>query len=204
MQELIASTVSKSKFNEKERIKDLLNFISSANERSVIQNGHVLAMSNASAQINNIAATNDMGSGINFITNTNDLSKNIDKNENLERYIDLLQSIKSKILESPIHTFTASSIEKNNSQINFDFKESNGSNFKQKLFDIQTEKIGWITGAQVCYCAETFPTVDMKHEDAAALTVLGAVLRNGYLHSAIREKGGAYGAGAMQLSLIHI
>ena len=198
MQELIASTVSKSKFNEKERIKDLLNFISSANERSVIQNGHVLAMSNASAQINNIAATNDMGSGINFITNTNDLSKNIDKNENLEKYIDLLQSIKSKILESPIHTFTASSIEKNNSQINFDFKESNGSNFKQKLFDIQTEKIGWITGAQVCYCAETFPTVDMKHEDAAALTVLGAVLRNGYLHSAIREKGGAYGAGAMQ------
>ena len=66
MQELIASTVSKSKFNEKERIKDLLNFISSANERSVIQNGHVLAMSNASAQINNIAATNDMGSGINL------------------------------------------------------------------------------------------------------------------------------------------
>ena len=122
----------------------------------------------------------------------------IDKNENLEKYIDLLQSIKSKILESPIHTFTASSIEKNNSQINFDFEERNGSNFKQKLFDIQTEKIGWITGAQVCYCAETFPTVDMKHEDAAALTVLGAVLRNGYLHSAIREKGGAYGAGAMQ------
>ena len=28
--------------------------------------------------------------------------------------------------------------------------------------------------------------------------VLGAVLRNGYLHSAIREKGGAYGSGAMQ------
>ena len=33
---------------------------------------------------------------------------------------------------------------------------------------------------------------------APALTVLGAVLRNGYLHSAIREKGGAYGAGASQ------
>ena len=28
--------------------------------------------------------------------------------------------------------------------------------------------------------------------------MLGAVLRNGYLHSAIREKGGAYGSGAMQ------
>ena len=47
-------------------------------------------------------------------------------------------------------------------------------------------------------CAEAFATVGSSHEDAAALTVLGAVLRNGYLHSAIREKGGAYGSGAIQ------
>jgi Zn-dependent M16 (insulinase) family peptidase len=40
--------------------------------------------------------------------------------------------------------------------------------------------------------------VDSRHEDAPALTILGAVLRNGYLHSAIREKGGAYGSGASQ------
>jgi len=36
----------------------------------------------------------------------------------------------------------------------------------------------------------------MEHEDAAALAVLGGFLRNGYLHTSIREKGGAYGGGA--------
>ena len=36
------------------------------------------------------------------------------------------------------------------------------------------------------------------HEDAAALAVLGPFLRNGYLHRAIRETGGAYGGGASQ------
>ena len=35
-----------------------------------------------------------------------------------------------------------------------------------------------------------------EHPDAPALSVLATVLRNGFLHTAIREKGGAYGAGA--------
>ena len=198
MQDLMIQTVTKSNFTEKERIKDLLNFISSSNERSLIQNGHVLAMSNAGAQINNVASTSDIVSGLNFINYTSDLTKNINKNENLERYIDILQSIKNKIIFEPLHTFTASSIDVHKSMLSYQFDSRNDDKCHQELLNIQEEKIGWITGAQVCYCAEAFPTVSMDHDDAPALTVLGAVLRNGYLHSAIREKGGAYGAGASQ------
>ena len=86
----------------------------------------------------------------------------------------------------------------NKSKINFAFNDNKNSLSIQNYFDIQEESVGWITGAQVTYCAEAFPTVDFFHKDAPALSVLGAVLRNGYLHSAIREKGGAYGSGAMQ------
>ena len=198
MQEMLINTISESDFTNNERIKDLLNFIASDNEKSLIQNGHILAMSNAGAQVNNIAATNDMVSGINFIRNTNNLSKTINDDKNLENYISLLSSIKNKIKTSPIYTFTASSIEQEKTRIKYEFKNTNINNNVQNYFDIQERPIGWITGAQVCYCAESFATVDASHPDAAALTVLGAVLRNGYLHSAIREKGGAYGAGAMQ------
>ncbi|MCK5924135.1 MAG: insulinase family protein, partial [Methylococcales bacterium] len=45
---------------------------------------------------------------------------------------------------------------------------------------------------------QAYPTVPATHADAAALTVLGPFLRNGYLHRAIRETGGAYGGGASQ------
>jgi Zn-dependent M16 (insulinase) family peptidase len=38
----------------------------------------------------------------------------------------------------------------------------------------------------------------VQHPDAATLTVLGGFLRNGFLHRAIREQGGAYGGGASQ------
>jgi hypothetical protein len=56
----------------------------------------------------------------------------------------------------------------------------------------------WLTNTQVSFCAMAFPTVPVGHEDAAALTVLGGFLRNGFLHRAIREQGGAYGCGASQ------
>jgi Zn-dependent M16 (insulinase) family peptidase len=48
----------------------------------------------------------------------------------------------------------------------------------------------------VHYCAKSWPTVYSSHPDAAPLTVLGGFLRNGFLHTAIREQGGAYGGGA--------
>ena len=198
MQDLMIDTAISSNFSDKKRIKDMLNFISSDNEKSLIQNGHLLSMSNAAAQINNISATNDFVSGLNYIVNTNKLSKNIDSSANLNKYIELLSSIKNKISSEPLYTFTASSLDMNKSKINFAFNDNKNSLSIQNYFDIQEESVGWITGAQVTYCAEAFPTVDFFHEDAPALSVLGAVLRNGYLHSAIREKGGAYGSGAMQ------
>ena len=198
MQDLMIDTAKNSNFSDKNRIKDMLNFISSDNEKSLIQNGHVLSMSNAAAQINNISSTNDFASGLNFITNTNSLSKNIEKDSNLEQYIEILNSIKNKICPIPSYSFTASSLNLDQSQINFSFDNQDNAFNVQNYFDIQQESIGWITGAQVTYCAEAFPTVDFFHDDAPVLSVLGAVLRNGYLHSAIREKGGAYGSGAMQ------
>ncbi len=198
MQDLILRTVKESSFGETKRIEELLEFISSDNEKSVIQNGHILSMSNAASQISDIASTNDLTSGLRFIHNTNHLSKFIGEHNELAKYLELLRSINSKISNTPSHLFTASALDESNLKLNFTIKENTNQYKNQDLVSLQSNPIGWITGSQVCFCAEAFPTVDYKHEDAPALTVLGTVLRNGYLHSAIREKGGAYGAGASQ------
>jgi len=198
MQDLMLKTIHESNFSEAQRIKELLDFISSDNEQSLTQNGHALSMGNAAAQINTIASTNDLTSGLNFITNTNLLSREISNNGNLDLYIDHLRSIKSKISDHPSHSFLASSVNLNELNLNCDLKSDIPNISIQELADVQSESYGWITGSQVSFCAEAFPSVDSRHEDAPALTILGAVLRNGYLHSAIREKGGAYGSGASQ------
>lgn len=54
----------------------------------------------------------------------------------------------------------------------------------------------WLIQANVQFCASAYPAVEVSHPDTAPLMVLAAYLRNGFLHSAIREKGGAYGGGA--------
>ena len=198
MQDLMIRTVKESNFDETDRIKELLEFISSDNEKSVIQNGHILSMSNAASQISNIASTNDLTSGLRFIHNTNQLSKLVVAPNELSKYLELLKSIKTKISETPSHFFTASALNKEDINLNFLIEETARQHKQQNLITTQDDSLGWITGSQVCFCAEAFPTVDFRHEDAPALTVLGTVLRNGYLHSAIREKGGAYGAGASQ------
>src|SRR5690606_15351164 len=61
---------------------------------------------------------------------------------------------------------------------------------------VEQVKQMWLCNTQVNFCAKAFPAVDIEHEDAPALTVLGGFLRNGCLHKLIREQGGAYGGGA--------
>jgi Zn-dependent M16 (insulinase) family peptidase len=108
--------------------------------------------------------------------------------------IDILKSIHSKVLHNPFKIFTACSpnVLKDKSM---EF-ENIQYEAEQSLSKPVNDQIGWITGSQVCYCAEAFQGVPREHPDAPALSVLATVLRNGFLHTAIREKGGAYGAGA--------
>ena len=48
----------------------------------------------------------------------------------------------------------------------------------------------------VNYCAKVYPAVTADHPDAGPLAVLAAFLGGHLLQRAVRERGGAYGAGA--------
>ena len=138
-----------------------------------------------------------MMSGVRFISNLNNISKHIGENNNLNIFSNMLESMHKKVAESPSISYLASSLDTNTLNLTNNYLKS-ADWFDQDLNSNQSNQIAWVTGSQVCFCSEAFSTVKWHHEDAAALLVLSTVLRNGYLHSAIREKGGAYGAGASQ------
>lgn len=58
------------------------------------------------------------------------------------------------------------------------------------------EDLAWLVATNVYHNATAYSVPAADHPDTAALMVLAPYLRNGYLHSAIRERGGAYGGGA--------
>ncbi|MBW1988475.1 MAG: insulinase family protein [Deltaproteobacteria bacterium] len=55
----------------------------------------------------------------------------------------------------------------------------------------------WITSTSVSFAAYTLPVVRMEHPDCPVLYVASKLLRSGFLHREIREKGGAYGGFAL-------
>ena len=194
MEKLVFNTLENARFDEKNRILDLFNIFIARNEESLNQNGHILAMNSAASSLNTFSATAFQMSGLRMLNQSKAAISKIKEITDANELIDTLKSIHLKVCHNPYKIFTACSPnalqEKSMEYTNIQSKA------EQSLTKPANEQIGWITGSQVCYCAEAFQGVPREHPDAPALSVLATVLRNGFLHTAIREKGGAYGAGA--------
>ena len=194
MEKLVINTLENARFDEKNRILDLFNIFIARNEESLNQNGHILAMNSAASSLNTLSATAFQMSGLRMLNQSKTSISKIKDITDANELIDTLKSIHSKVFHNPYKIFTACSPNALKDE-SMEF-ENIQSKAQQSLSKPETEQIGWITGSQVCYCAEAFQGVPREHPDAPVLSVLATVLRNGFLHTAIREKGGAYGAGA--------
>ena len=196
LESLMNETIQDFRLDETKRLEELTQFEIAGKEKSITQSGHILAMNSASAQISNFGAISEFVGGVSSIHNLKALrdangkikiDELLGSFEKLKKSINPLSKLEVVISANDFgggkQTTTKSGLETLNTL----------SGTK-----VQSEEIAWITGSDVNFCAQAFPTVAFDHPDAPILTVLGAVLRNGFLHSAIREKGGAYGSGAQQ------
>ena len=194
MEDLIFNTIKSVRFDEEKRVLDLLNIFVARNEESLNQNGHYLAMNSAASSLNALASTAFHLSGLEMLHRSKEIISKAQAEGDIDYILGVLKSIHSKVSVKPYKVFTACSKDALKDEV--EELESSINKKEQQLIDSTASQIAWITGSQVCYCAQAFNGVSREHPDAAPLSVLATVLRNGFLHTAIREKGGAYGAGA--------
>jgi len=203
--DLIKQTFSNVRFDELERIRDLIAQDRARAEQSVTGNGHVLAMSAACSGMSPVAAMSHELRGLEGILSLKRLDDSLNEPDIAKRVVDGFASIHKKIIHAPRQFFLIGE-PRDQETLQQDILEAwqgdntpedKGDNFSLPSIRKQIKQF-WVTSTQVNFCAKAYPTVPVDHKDAAALSVLGGFLRNGYLHRAIREQGGAYGGGAGQ------
>ena len=201
---LMKDTLDSCRFDEHKRLQELLQQISSHKEQSVTSQGHVLAMGVAASKMNAKAALSYKNSGMSGILRLKNLVEDIKQDRLLADYAEQLQQLHQLIMQGDKRLLCIAEATEKNALIKSltelwaDTDNSGTSEYFSLTPVHENTREAWLCNTQVSFCALAYPTVASEHEDAAALTVLGGFLRNGFLHGAIREKGGAYGGGASQ------
>ena len=194
MRDLIIESINHARFDETKRIQELIQYSIARNEEAINSNGHGLAMDYAAGGISSFAALNASMFGIKKLQGIKSIINEYGIEKGCNEVVEILRNIHEKVKRNPSNILTVLSDANALSESLATDSSSQNTQTKVPIFKNET---AWIIPAQVNYCAETFKGVNFLHDDAPKLSLLGAALRNGYLHTAIREKGGAYGAGAM-------
>jgi Zn-dependent M16 (insulinase) family peptidase len=202
---LMYKTLETVRFDELSRIKELVSQQRTRKEQSVTGQGHSLAIMAAVSELSPAGHLAHNLRGLQSIRAIKSLDESLRDEANLKQLAVDLQQLHQKMLNAPRRFLIVTEAEyqqelaqtmancwANDAQKNTDFVPFSLPATREAV------KQAWTTSTQVNFCAKAYPTVPVEHADAAALTVLGDFLRNGFLHRVVREQGGAYGSGAGQ------
>jgi len=207
--QLMQETLDTVRFDELDRIREIIAQERARKEQSVTGHGHGLAMLAATSGMSPAAALAHRLrglAGIQYIKQLDDTLNDASATANLA---DKLEQIHRLVMSTPRQHLLISENERQ-AEISNDLarvwstspdtpEAATGSDATPLILpqvNNMSNRQLWITNTQVNFCAKAYPTVANDHSDAPALEVLGGFLRNGFLHRAIREQGGAYGGGA--------
>ena len=204
--ELLAQTLAAPRFDELERLRELVAQERAQAEAHVIRSGHVFALSAAGAGLGRFAALEDEWHGLRGVRNLKALDDSLAERGALAGLAARLEAIREAIGSSSLEILAVGESLEPTAAGTVDFARAlAGGRPPSDPFgpgagsDLQPQaapREAWLTTTEVSCCARVFPAVPQAHAHAPALRVLGPYLRNTTLHRAIREQGGAYGAGA--------
>jgi len=201
--QLMMDTLFKADLNDASRIKDLLSQSLSRKEQSITSNGHGLAMNIASSGMNAASKLSYLTSGIASLPRLRAMVADCDTDKGIQAVVKQMTALYEKINHvNAEHLLISDTSNLSNALTVLDKAWSSNDVAKSSDFSFEkvNEKISeaWVVPTQTNFCAKAYPTVGADHKDAPVLSVLAGYLRNGYLHTTIREQGGAYGGGATQ------
>ena len=202
LDKILHETFFSPRFDELQRIRELISQDRMRQVQRITGSGHSLAMGAASSSLSVTAAVSHRWAGLEGIRLLKELDDDLNNSEQLQKLCNDLAHLHQLITQSPYQHLLIGEEEYRQQfeqQMQAHWQDSRFSPLPEHLQLPEPEAIKdqiWTTSTQVNFCARAFPAVTSAHADAPALMVLAGYLRNNYLHRAIREQGGAYGGGA--------
>ncbi|MDY6456087.1 insulinase family protein [Acinetobacter faecalis] len=192
------------RFDEKDRIIELLQQRKTRWSSRLSGSGHSYAMQIAGRNHSALALRDYNTTGLGALNWLGELVSKIENDE--AAYNHLIQELKvihNRLLKAP-KQFLLVCEEHQSDRLIEEIQnvwdklaiDQIDAELTQVNFENSENDEAWLIQANVQFCSSAYAAVEVSHPDAAPLMVLAAYLRNGFLHSAIREKGGAYGGGA--------
>lgn len=201
--DLVKMVLNDSIFTEYDRIAELLTQKQMGWQSRLANAGHAYAMQTASQNMSKQARLEYARGGLPALNElTEFLAKcqaNPDEWKKLGETLTQLHQYIKNLPKQALIIAESNNLMKLQQAIEQSWNESNTNNpvnLTNFPVDSKSQDIAWLAQTNVFHHAMAFATVPANHADTPALMILSSVLRNNYLHRAIREQGGAYGGGA--------
>lgn len=193
------------RFDESQRVRELLEQISARQQSSITGRGHSMAVTLASSGMSPTAQLNHQFSGLQGVRALKELTRKLSEQAGLDALLDKFRRIHTLLTNAQRRFLVIGEAAHRDDMLSVlqqRWKDAPAADTSQATMQLpairEPVRQLWTTNTQVNFCAKAYPTVPGGHTDHPALCVLSGVLRNAWLHRAIREQGGAYGAGADQ------
>jgi Zn-dependent M16 (insulinase) family peptidase len=200
MFELMGEIINRTKYADKDRLKEVLLRVQSRIESNVKSNGYHYAQTRLTSYFSNHGMFNELTDGISYYRFISGLAKNFDAKS--DEIIDNL--IKTReLLFAKDNCMAAVTCVQDDMPVylkefgDYADKMAGGkSNYKEWKFDLEKKNEGFIAASKVQYVIEGYDYKKLGFDWSGKFYVLNQVLSTDSLQNQVRVLGGAYGGWA--------
>ncbi len=194
--DLVEEIIFRTKFDNPKRIKDLLLAEKADIEASIEQGGHILIASEIASMLDDSADVTNILGGRKYLFELKKVLKDLDQDP--QAVLEKLNETYKRIFNENLTISLAGKdeyLEKTKTWL--EKIQGDLSSFDQ-VFAYERgdlKSIALKSSSNVCYVSDGFKLQDFGIEADGVQRVLAKIISGDYLHTQIRAKGGAYGAG---------
>jgi Zn-dependent M16 (insulinase) family peptidase len=195
---ILKEIINYTKFDEKKRLKEIIQETKSRIEMTIFERGHVVVANHVSSYFSPASKYEDMIGGLEFYKFISNLENNFDSKveeieENLREVSNEIFNKNNLILNITCDEADYDDLQDRVKELISGLKDDKVEKISYK-FDLKAKNEGLMTSSKIQYVAKAYNYIDLGYSYSGSLQVLKSIANYEYLWNQVRVQGGAYGS----------